>query len=213
MQKAFGRRSRATQLDISNCCTTLGRRVAPPDFNVKYGCNQKSKLWVEKAQSLTTERNCCVISFRFITSKYQQLWWWCQKTRQRKRSIQNFVHAARSKTLEFVPLAPFQGCLNFIICCFNQKRWDPLVWIFTGPVWVELKFASLRVRMKRLHGGGGGCVCEKHSLGRGRGLAAGCTGGLLWSGHSGRGLRGPDWGSANRMLLCWPHLGRTLTVS
>lgn len=49
---------------------------------------------------------------------------------------------------------------------------------------------------------GGVCVCEKHSLGRGRGLDAGCTGGLLWNGHSGRGLRRPDWGSANRMFLC-----------
>lgn len=121
-----------------------------------------------------------------------------------------FLHAARSDTLEFVPLAPFWGCLNFFLI---RNIGIHSIGFLLDPFELNWNLHLWGCGWKGCMGEGGGCVCEKHSLGCGRGLAAGRTGSLLWSGHSGRGLWGPDWGSANRMFLCWPHLGRTLRIS
>lgn len=106
--------------------------------------------------------------------------------------------------------APFWGCLNFFLI---RNIGIHSIGFLLDPFELNWNLHLWGCGWKGCMGEGGGCVCEKHSLGCGRGLAAGRTGSLLWSGHSGRGLWGPDWGSANRMFLCWPHLGRTLRIS
>lgn len=56
------------------------------------------------------------------------------------------------------------------------------------------------------------CVSEEDLLGCGCALAAGSTWGLLWSRGSGRRLRRPNWGSANRVFFCQPCSGHTIGI-
>lgn len=174
----------------------LHRRILT-EFNVTYGCNPKGTAVSFPLASLLQNINNCDDDVR-------------KPDRGRETSKDFYM-------------------------LLGLTHWNSYLWHRFGVVWIFLSVVLIRNIGTHSFGflldpfesnwnlhlwgcgwkgwGGGGCVCEKHSLGCGRGFAAGCTGGLLWSGHSGRGLWGPDWGSANRMFLCWPHLGRTLRIS